>query len=193
MLLCMMNKKLLKILYKRSFRYDPDFGFTLASGKKSDVYVDVKKTVLSSEGMALVGEALYEKIKGLDIRGIGGLTLGADPLAYAAAMVSNRNNKPLDVFIVRKEVKGHGTKRKIEGSLEAGDRVCVVDDVITTGGSTIKAIEGARAAGLEVVSVLALVDRQEGGSENILEASGITLEAVCTKSELLALVGSDKG
>ena len=155
--------------------------------------MDVKKTALSSEGMELMGKALYEMIKDLDIKGIGGLTLGADPLAYAAAMISNQSANPLDVFIVRKEVKGHGTKRKVEGSLSPGDRVCVVDDVITTGGSTIKAIEGAKDAGFEVVSVLALVDRQEGGSKNILEASSINLKAVFTKSELLELVGSESG
>ena len=180
-----MREKLLEIIYRRSFRYDPEFGFKLASGKSSDVYIDLKKTVLSSEGMEFTGSVIYDLLKGSGIVGIGGLTLGADPIAYAAAMVSNIDGVPLDVFIVRKEVKGHGTKRKVEGSLGEGDKVCIVDDVITTGGSTIKAIEGARSAGLEVVKVVALVDRQEGGGENIFKASGIELEAAFTKAELL--------
>ena len=182
-----MREELLKIIYKRSFRYDPECGFKLASGKSSDVYIDLKKTVLSSEGMELTGRVIYDMVRGAGITGIGGLTLGADPVAYAAAMISNLDGAPLDVFIVRKEVKGHGTMRKVEGSLAEGDKVCIVDDVITTGGSTIKAIEGARAAGLDVVKVIALVNRQEGGGENILNASGLPLEAAFTKTELLRL------
>ncbi len=179
--------KLLSILFERSFRYDPDMGFTLASGKKSDVYVDVKKTVLSGEGMELVGRAIFEIIKDSGAAGIGGLTLGADPLAYTTAMVSNMGGNPLEVFIVRKDVKGHGTKRKIEGNLEKGAKVVVIDDVITTGGSTIKAIESAKAAGFEIVKVVALVDRNEGGRENISEACGLKLDAVFTKDDLLKL------
>lgn len=182
-----MNTELLEILYKRSFRYDPDHGFKLSSGGTSDVYIDVKKTVLSSDGIMLTGKALFEKIKDDKIDGIGGLTLGADPLAYTAAYTANLNGKPLNVFIVRKEPKKHGTQRAIEGSLEKGARVVVVDDVITTGGATVKAIESVLAAGFTVVKAVVLVDRQEGGRENIERFCPV--ESVFTKADLLGLRG----
>src|SRR3990172_3530093 len=112
------KQHLLEILLVRSFRYDPNSGFTLASGEKSDVYIDVKKTVLSPEGMQLVGYACYQEIKLAPVDAIGGLTLGADPIAYATAMVANQYCKPVDVFIVRKEPKGHGTQQWIEGNMK---------------------------------------------------------------------------
>ena len=183
------NETLLKTLYEKSFRYDPDFGFTLASGKKSDLYVDVKKTVLSAEGMEQSGRALFELIRDEEIDGVGGLTLGADPLAYACAMISNQRGKPLEVFIVRKEVKGHGTKSKIEGNLAEGARVVIFDDVATTGGSTIIAIEKAKEAGFTVVKAVAFVDREEGGRENI--EKHCPFEAVFTRTDLLKLRDED--
>ncbi|MBE9531770.1 MAG: orotate phosphoribosyltransferase [Proteobacteria bacterium] len=182
-----MREKLLKMIYEKSFRFDPDFGFQLASGTKSDVYIDVKKTVLSSDGMELVGRIVYEAIKELDIEGAGGLTLGADPIAYATALVSNMNGKALEAFVIRKETKKHGTMRWLEGNLTEGARVVIIDDVITTGGSTIKAIDRAKEAGLEVVLVLALVDREEGGRENIAEVCDAPFKAIFTKSDLLEL------
>jgi orotate phosphoribosyltransferase len=182
-----MREKLLKIIFEKSFRFDPDFGFKLASGAKSDVYIDVKKTVLSSEGMELVGRAVFEAIKDIEVDGVGGLTLGADPIAYSAALVSTMNGKPLEAFVIRKETKKHGTMRWLEGNLKEGARVVIIDDVITTGGSTIKAIERAKEAGLDVVLVLALVDREEGGRENIAEVCKAPFKAVFTKSDLLEL------
>ncbi len=182
-----MREKLLKIIFENSFCFDPDFGFTLASGTKSDVYIDIKKTVLSSEGMELVGRVVFDEIKDLDVDGVGGLTLGADPIAYVAALVGNMSGKPLDAFVIRKETKKHGTMRWLEGNLKAGAKVVIIDDVITTGGSTIKAIERATEAGLEVVLVLALVDREEGGSENISKACSSPFKAVFTKSDLMEL------
>ena len=180
-----MNKKLLKILYEKSFRFDPERGFTLASGKKSDLYVDSKKTVLSSVGMVLTGRAFFELIKDSDVSAVGGLTLGADPIAYATAMISNLAGAPLDVFIVRKEPKEHGTRRPIEGSVEEGARVIVIDDVVTTGGSTIKAIESAKEAGFVVVGAVALVDREEGGKENVEKYC--PLRSVFTRTDLLKI------
>lgn len=179
------NNRLLEILCEKSFRYDPDFGFTLASGTKSDVYVDCKKTVLDPEGMLLTGKAMYELIKDIDCIGIGGLTLGADPLAYCTAMTANIHDKNLNVFIVRKEPKKHGTKRPIEGNISEGDNVIIVDDVVTTGGSTIKAIESCKEAGFNIVKVMALVDREEGGKENVEAAAGCEFVSVFTKSDLL--------
>ncbi|MEE9613429.1 MAG: orotate phosphoribosyltransferase [Thermodesulfobacteriota bacterium] len=186
------KQALLKLLYERSFRYDSAKGFVLASGTKSDIYVDVKKTVLSPPGGELTGRVLYDMIKDDPIDGIGGLTLGADPLAYATALISSMEGKPLSVFIVRKESKKHGTRRWVEGSLEEGARVVVVDDVVTTGGSTIKAIERAREAGLEVKRVIALVDRSEGGKENIEKECGLPLEGVFQRKDFIDLHEADR-
>ena len=180
-----MPQALLNLIYERSFRYDPDAGFLLSSGKKSDVYIDMKKTLYCPEGMELAGRAFFERIKDEPVDGIGGLTLGADPIAYATALISNLNGKPVDVFVVRKEAKKHGTQRWIEGNLEAGARVVIVDDVVTTGASTIKAIERVREAGFEVLKVIVLVDRQEGGREAI--EAHCRMEAIYTKKDLLGL------
>ncbi len=182
------KKRLLEILYERSFKYDPECGFVLASGKRSNVYIDSKRTVLYSGAMVLVGRSFFEMIKDIEgLDGIGGLTLGADPIAYATAFYSNMQNRPLSVFIVRKEVKGHGTKSAIEGDLGRGAGVVIVDDVVTTGGSTIKAIDRALEAGYEIKKVLALVDREEGGRENIEKRIDRPFEALFTKSDLLRL------
>lgn len=178
-------QRLIDVLYARSFGYDPKGGYLLSSGKRSDVYIDVKKTVLSAEGMELTGRAVYERIKNEHVDGIGGLTLGADPIAYAGALISGQNGKSVEVFIVRKEPKKHGLTRAIEGNLDAGSRVVIIEDVITTGASTLKAIESSREAGFEIIKVLALVDRQEGGSEEIKRASGCEVEAIFTKKNLL--------
>lgn len=182
-----MREKLLKIIFDRSFRFDANFGFKLSSGLKSDVYIDIKKTVLSAEGMELVGRVVFDVIKDLEVDGVGGLTLGADPIAYAAALVSNMSGKPLEAFVIRKETKKHGTMRWLEGNLNEGARVVIIDDVITTGGSTIKAIERAVEAGLEVVLVIALVDREEGGRENIGKACPAPFKAIFTKTDLMEL------
>ncbi|HZX36190.1 MAG TPA: orotate phosphoribosyltransferase [Thermodesulfobacteriota bacterium] len=180
-----MRDKLLNILFEKSFRYDPDKGFLLSSGAKSDMYVDAKKTVLSAEGMVLTGRLLFERIKNDSIDGIGGLTLGADPLAYAAALVSNMEGKPLNVFIVRKEPKKHGTEQWIEGPLKPGARVVIVDDVVTTGASTIKAVEKAIKAGFKVVKALVLLDREEGGRQNV--EKHCAFESLFTRKDLLDL------
>ncbi|MFQ5736190.1 MAG: orotate phosphoribosyltransferase [Thermodesulfobacteriota bacterium] len=179
------KKHLLDILYVRSFKYDPDKGFTLSSGAKSDVYIDVKKTALSAEGMQLVGYACYQEIKLAPVDGIGGLTLGADPIAYATAMVSTQYGKPIDVFVVRKEPKGHGTGQWIEGNLNPGANVVIIEDVLTTGNSAIQAVKRAREAGYNVVGVLALVDREEGGADNLLKECNCKVKSVFTKSDLM--------
>ncbi|MDO8427512.1 MAG: orotate phosphoribosyltransferase [Deltaproteobacteria bacterium] len=178
---------LLEVLYVRSFRYDPESGFTLTSGKKSDVYIDAKKTVLSAEGMELVGFAFFQELKHAPIDGVGGLTLGADPIACATALVSTMNGKSLDAFVIRKEPKKHGTMQWIEGNLQPGACVAIVDDVVTTGGSTILAVQRAREAGFEVKRVIALVDREEGGAENIMKETGCKFEALFTKSDFIEL------
>ncbi len=186
------KQHLLEILLVRSFRYDPDKGFTLASGEKSDIYIDVKKTALSPEGMQLIGYACYQEIKLAPVDAIGGLTLGADPIAYATAMVANQYCKPVDVFIVRKEPKAHGTQQWIEGNMKPGANVVILEDVLTTGGSTIKAIKRAEEAGFNVIGALALIDREEGGVANVLKECNCKVRSVFKKSDLLELYKKDE-
>lgn len=148
----------------------------LASGRESDFYIDCKKTALTAEGHWLVGRLLYASIRehAAMCVGVGGLTMGADPLASAVSLVSHFGDRPLDAFLVRKEPKGHGTGQWVEGltAFAPGAQVAIVEDVMTTGGSAIKAIERVRLEGLKPVAVFALVDRLEGGREAI-EAAGV--------------------
>jgi orotate phosphoribosyltransferase len=160
----------------------------LASGRESDFYVDCKRTALTAEGHVLVGRVLFEKVRGIRplVRGVGGLTLGADPIASAIALTSFLEGEPVDAFIVRKEPKGHGTGQWIEGrkTIPDGSRVVVIEDVVTTGGSALKAIERCRAEKLEPVACVALVDRLEGGREAI-EAERVPLHAVFTRKDFI--------
>jgi orotate phosphoribosyltransferase len=176
---------LIAALYVSSFMYDPDAGFTLSSGEKSEVYIDAKRTVYSSLGMELVGHAFYEEIKNAPIDAIGGLTLGADGIAMAAALTCGMHNKMLDVFVIRKEAKGHGTRKWIEGGVKKGADVLIIDDVVTTGASIITAVERAREEGLNVRTTMALVDREEGGRENIMEKTGLKFDSIITKTDLV--------
>ncbi len=161
---------------------------TLASGKESDFYIDCKRTALTAEGHVLVGRCLMAEVLKVTplVRAVGGLTLGADPIASAIALTSFLAQHPVDAFIVRKEPKGHGTGQWIEGrrTIPDGSRVIVLEDVVTTGGSALKAIERCRAEQLEVVACLALVDRLEGGREAI-EASGVPLRPLFTRTDFL--------
>jgi orotate phosphoribosyltransferase len=160
----------------------------LASGKESDFYIDCKRTALTAEGHVLIGRCLLAEVLRVrpPVRGVGGLTLGADPIASAIALTSFLEGQPVDAFIVRKEPKGHGTGQWIEGrtTIPDGSRVIVLEDVVTTGGSAIKAIERCRAERLEVVACLALVDRLEGGRQAI-EATGVALTALFTRQDFL--------
>lgn len=143
--------------------------FVLVSGKKSNFYFDSKKTTLLPEGAYLVAREILKLIRenGIKAEAIGGMTLGADPIVCPVAAVSQVEGPPIRAFIVRKEAKGHGTSRQIEGNLRSGCRVIVVDDVVTTAGSTLKAIDAVEEAGFEVAAVIALVDREEGGTEKL--------------------------
>lgn len=179
------KKRLMEIILEKSFRYSEE-PFTLSSGLKSNFYFDCKKTTLDPEGMNLVGRIIFEMLKDTNVDAVGGLSLGADPIANAVALVSFQEGRPIRPFIVRKEAKGHGTKSKIEGNINAGDRVAVLDDVVTTGASTITALEAAREAGLVVDRVIVLVDREEGGAENILKYVD-RLDAVVRRSEIMKL------
>ena len=138
--------------------------FTLASGKKSDHYFEGKRLTLHPEGAYLIGKEIFDRLVGTDVDAIGGLVMGAFPIITAVAMVSHLEGKPIPSFMVREQPKEHGTRRKIEGHFRKGSKVAIVDDVITTGDSVKKAIEAVEAEGCEVVKVIVIVDRNEGGS-----------------------------
>lgn len=168
------RERLLELLLQYSYQ---EGDFVLASGKRSDFYIDVRKTSLHAEGGTIIGELLVDLIQqqGWDVRGVGGMTLGADPLTTATGIAAYRRNLPWTTFLVRKEPKDHGTGRQVEcaGDLEKGAKVVVLDDTITTGGSTLKAVRAMEKAGFEVIGAACVVDRSEGGVEHLAN-EGIT-------------------
>jgi len=178
------KQRLISLLLERSFKYSEEPTFKLASGKLSNYYIDCRKTTYSPEGQFLVGNIIFEMIKDQNIDAIGGLTMGADPISCSVAFASHINKKDIGSFAIRKERKEHGMQNQVEGDVKAGDRVVIIDDVITTGGSTIKAIEAVKREGLDIAKVIVLVDREEGGKEAILKHVS-EVEAVVTRSELL--------
>ena len=164
------KERLIQIIRERSFQYSNTPIFKLTSGAVSSFYFNMKKTTQSPEGMHIVGKIVFEKIKelGLCPDAIGGLTLGADPIAYAVAMHSQIVKEPINAFVIRKEPKEHGLRLPVEGDIKAGDHVIIVDDVVTTGGSTIKAINIADEYDLIIDAVIILVDRcEQNGRQNI--------------------------
>jgi orotate phosphoribosyltransferase len=168
--------------------------FVLASGRRSNLYVDCRLTAMHPEGLLLIGRAGLAALRatGWPVDAVGGLTLGADPIAYAIAHASalaaeRGEGEMVRGFTVRKEAKQHGTGKLIEGPFESGDNVVVVEDVITTGGSALKAVEAIRAAGGQIQGVLSLVDRQEGGRE-ALEAAGLRVISLVTAEQLMPLI-----
>jgi orotate phosphoribosyltransferase len=186
-----MKDRLIELILDRAFQYSEEPVFRLVSGQMSNYYFNCKAVTLNPEGMHLIGNIIYEMTKSLDVRGIGGLTLGADPIASAVAYTSYLKGKPVEAFVVRKTAKPHGTMQWIEGNIKEGDRVIIAEDVITTGKSTIEAINRAKEAGLDIVKVIALIDRQEGGRENI-ELAGYRMEAVVTREEVMELYKARK-
>ena len=178
------HDRLLTLLAERSARRGH---FTLASGRQSTLYIDARLTTMSPDGLALIGPLGLEALRGAgwQVDAIGGLTLGADPVTYAIAYASAVAGVPIRAFTVRKEAKAHGTGRLIEGPFRTGDRVVVIEDVITTGGSALRAAEAIRAGGGLVVGVLALVDREEGGRE-ALESAGLPVLALARASDIVA-------
>jgi orotate phosphoribosyltransferase len=162
-----MKEELIDLLCRKSFKFSEEPVFKLVSGRMSQFYVNCKPVTLCARGMFLAGHLLFESIKDDDVTAVGGLTFGADPLAVATAYTSELKAVPINAFSIRKTRKDHGMIRWIEGDVQAGERVAIIDDVATTGGSTIKAIERARSEGLEVVKAVIFVDRQEGGLDNI--------------------------
>jgi len=179
-----MKQELIDLLCRKSFKYSEEPVFKLVSGRMSNYYINCKPVTLSPRGMFLTGHLVFDAIRDLDAEGVGGLTFGADPIAVATAFASGLKGKPVNAFSIRKTMKDHGIIRWIEGDLTQGSRVVIIDDVATTGGSTIKAIERARSEGMDVIKAVILVDRQEGGVESIREhVEDVT--SIVTRDDLL--------
>jgi orotate phosphoribosyltransferase len=176
------EEALRRLLLARSVRHGD---FLLSSGQRSSYYIDCRLSTMSAEGMALIGRMGLAAIRraGWTPRAVGGLTMGADPVAYAIAAASCGTELVVDAFSVRKEPKAHGTGQQIEGNFRAGDPVVVVEDTITTGGSAQRAIGAVQAAGGTVLGVLAVVDREEGGRD-VLEQAGVKVVALTTATAL---------
>lgn len=157
--------------------------FTLASGKESNYYIDLRLITLSAEGAYYTAQTILEELRNDEVDAIGGLTIGADPIAAAVAAESYKTKKPINAFIVRKEEKKHGKGKQIEGPLKENARVVVVDDVATSGGSILKAIEALEKEKHKIIKVIALVDREEGAKEAIQE-KGYKLTTIYNKKDL---------
>ena len=173
---------LAELLQRRSIRHGD---FVLASGARSSYYIDCRPSTMSGEGQALIGRMGLAALRsaGWSPRSVGGLTMGADPVAYAIARASVDRPPALDAFSVRKQAKDHGTAKRVEGNFAAGDAVVVIEDVITSGGSALQAIEAIVAEGGKVLGVLAVVDREQGGRAK-LEAAGYPVTTLITATAL---------
>jgi orotate phosphoribosyltransferase len=176
--------QLLRLLTEKSFRYSPGAPFKLASGRESPYYVDCRPVTHSAEGLSLIGEIIFDLIKDQGVQAVGGLTMGADPMAHAVALISYQHGQPTNAFSVRKFFKGYGAGGRLVGPVRPGERVVVLEDVITTGASVLEAVKAAREFGLELARVIVLVDREEGGRQAVEEVAGV--QAVFTISQLKA-------
>jgi orotate phosphoribosyltransferase len=178
------KQRLIDLLATRSARRGQ---FVLSSGRTSTLYIDARLTTMHPEGLTLIGRLGLEALSdaGWQPDAVGGLTLGADPVAYAIAYASAMTARPIRAFTVRKEAKTHGAGKLIEGPFASGDRVVAIEDTITTGGSALRAVEAIRAAGGNVLGVLSVVDRDEGGRE-ALEREGLSVTSLAHASEIVA-------
>jgi orotate phosphoribosyltransferase len=188
-----MNEKerLIELIGRVSFQYSEKPLYKLSSGAVSNYYFNMKKTTYSPEGAYLVGRLVFEKIReaGLHVSAIGGLTMGADPIAFAVARYSYDAGEPIHAFVVRKEPKEHGMRLQIEGSVSPGEHVVIVDDVVTTGASTIKAIKVAREHGLIVDAAIVLVDRCEQKGKQNVEELGLPVYDILTVHDFITAGG----
>lgn len=168
--------ELMELFRQRALKFGD---FTLASGKKATYYLDGKQITLQSRGLRLVAEGLLDLLEDVEFAAIGGMSIGADPIIGAVLAVAAERGLDLQGFLVRKEPKGHGTNRYVEGPVEPGAPVVIVDDVVTTGGSSLQAVDRIEEFGCRVVQVVGIVDRMEGGAENFA-ARGLPFAALLT-------------
>jgi len=160
------REKLIELFRERALRFGD---FTLVSGKKSKYYLDGKQVTLFSEGLRLIGAGLLELLEDVDFDAIGGMSIGADPIVGGILVVAAQRGRSLDGFMIRKDAKEHGTQQFVEGSVKPGMKVVIIDDVVTTGGSSLLAVDRIQDFGCEVVQVVGIVDRMEGGAANFAE------------------------
>lgn len=189
------REKLVELVRQRSFQYAREPVFTLASGRKSNFYFNLKAVTYYPPSLVLIGRLVFNRIREMRLfpKGIGGLTMGADPIAVSAAYTSELFGSPIEAFSVRKEPKAHGLRLPIEGNLQPGDSVVVVEDVVTTGSSTIKAINAARDYGLEILRVIALLDRCEFNGRKNIESCGVAMESLLDISDFMPVTGEEGG
>ena len=187
------EESLARLLATHSVFYRPKEPFVLSSGRTSPFYFDCRRTTMLPEAMPLIGKLVYERVAGR-VTAVGGLTMGADPIACAVAYYSARRDRRIAAFSVRKEAKSHGMQQWVEGAVAPKARVAVVEDVVTSGDSTLRAIARCRAEGLRVERVVVLVDREEGGLERIAaEAGRRRVSALFTRSQVDAVWKSLRG
>lgn len=177
------KNRLARLLLELSYK---EGDFTLTSGKKSEYYFDCKQTALHPEGGYLIGKLFLDMLQSIPVAGVGGMTLGADPLVSVVSIVSHIEDCPLPAFIIRKISKGHGTDQYLEGmnNFTPGATVALLEDVVTTGGTLVTAAQRVRDAGYKIAAVLTVLDRDEGGRENLAKA-GLDLKSIFTRSGLL--------
>lgn len=178
-----LRTRLARLLVEKSYR---EGDFTLTSGRKSDYYFDCKQTALHAEGSWLIGSLFNDLLRDVPVVGVGGMTLGADPLISATTVISHERGRPLAGFIVRKQPKGHGTDQYVEGlaNFAPGAPVAMLEDVVTTGGSLLQACKRVQAAGLRIVAVCTVLDREEGG-RHVIKDAGYDLISLFTRRELV--------
>jgi orotate phosphoribosyltransferase len=183
-----LKRDLAKLLIEKSYI---EGEVTLTSGRKSDYYFDCKQTALHPHGAYLIGNLFMDMLESMAVDGVAGMTLGADPLVSAVTVVSHLRGTPLPGIIVRKQSKGHGTDQYLEGlaNFKPGAKVAMLEDVVTTGGTLVKACQRVADAGFEVAAVLCVLNREEGGIDNLAQA-GYKLQSIYTRSELLEAAAS---
>lgn len=177
------REALAQLLATLSYKYGT---FRLASGLQSDFYVDVKQTVFHAQGARLVGELLCDRLARHGVTLVGGMAVGAVPLVSVALVAAARRGYLLDGFFVRKDVKDHGTARRLDGRFRADAKIALVEDVVTTGASTLAAIDAVEAAGAKVALIVTVVDREENDGVQRLAARGTIVESLTTRSEIIA-------
>ncbi len=181
-----MKERLLNLLVHKAFK--EGIQVTLASGKKSDFYIDGRKVTLDPEGLFLVSKLMFLVLKDLGIQAVGGPSIGADPIAAGISVVSHIESSPIRAFLVRKEPKGHGVGKWIAGEIKEGERVAIVEDTMTTGASLLRAVHAAKEAGGQVVKVLVIIDRLDPDGEEV--RSSLPFEALFTVEDLRRKKGS---
>ena len=181
-----LRARLAALLYEKSYM---EGDFTLTSGRKSDYYFDCRQSSLNPGGAWLIGSIFFQMLKGLDARAVAGMTMGADPLVTATSLIAYHNDVYLPALIVRKQAKEHGAGRAVEGlaNVNTGDRVIMLEDVVSTGGSVLKAADKVEEAGLKVVSIFCILNREEPGGAEAFAASGRELRSIFTRGELVSL------